>query len=89
MFSVTGSVNVSIVDTTIWSGPPMIAISSGQCAHHSVTIWSFTSSMPMNSIAPTAYVFYFLLDDTPSVIRQPPPSGVAKHGANYRAQLTH
>ena len=89
MFSVTGSVNVSGVDTTVWSGPPMIAISSGRCVRHSVTIWSFTASMPMSSMAPTAYVFYFLLDDTPSLIRQPLPSDVAKHSANYRAQLTH
>jgi len=37
MFSVTGSVNVSGVDTTVWSRPPMIAISSGQCARHSGT----------------------------------------------------
>lgn len=37
MFSVTGSVNVPVVDTTVWSGPPMIAISSGQCARHSGT----------------------------------------------------
>jgi len=34
-------------------------------------------------------VFSFLLDDTLGLIRQPPPSGAAKHSANYRAQLTH
>lgn len=65
MFSVTGSVNVSGVDTTIWSGPPMIAISSGRCVRHSVTIWSFTASMPMSSMALTTSCLVFCLTTKP------------------------